>query len=176
MVADGKTVPLATGGGPSPASTALLSVVKRNRTSHRLTGTHASMLSRHGRARGPAAGPRHDLAVIGHRTGLAIRPSVTTPPIHLNQTPEAIRRSRRHFRISSGRLVPRPVTPPGHPPGHTVRRARRARNLFARSADHSPNRNNYGPPPGPGRPAGPRHGAAYHGGISPSASMPSPAT
>jgi hypothetical protein len=33
------------------------------------------------------------------------------------------------------------------PPGHAVRRARRARNLSARSTDHSPSRNNYGPPP-----------------------------
>jgi hypothetical protein len=39
-----------------------------------------------------------------------------------------------------------PFTPNGHwrrGPGHAVARARRARNLPARSGDHSPNRNNY---------------------------------
>src|SRR5215470_20125907 len=97
MVADGKTVPLATGGGPSPASTALLSVVKRNRTSHRLTGTHASILSRHGRGtragRGPAPRSRRNRTP----NGPGYSPSVTTTPIHLNQTPEAIRRSPTAF-------------------------------------------------------------------------------
>lgn len=63
-VADGKPVPFATGGGPSPASTALLSVARRTRTSHRLTSTHISLPSRHGRGtragRGPAPRSRRN--------------------------------------------------------------------------------------------------------------------
>src|SRR6266480_5015392 len=64
--------------------------------------------------RGPARGPRRDLAAVGDRTGPAFRPPGTTPPIYLNQTPKAIRHfppaflnSPRPPRSGTGHAIPR---------------------------------------------------------------------
>ena len=100
-----------------------------NRTGHRLTGTHISLLSRHGRGtpagRGPASRSRRNRTP----NGPGYSPPVTIPPIRRNETPEAIRRSPPAF---PG--FPRAAS---LPPGQAARRPRRARNpSSARSADH----------------------------------------
>jgi hypothetical protein len=86
-----------------------------NPYSHRLTSTHISLLSRHGRARGPAAGPRHDLAVIEHRTGLVFRPQSPPRPFIYTKHAWQFTVLRRQFQISSNHFVSRPVMPSGGP-------------------------------------------------------------
>ena len=108
------------------------------------------------------AGPGHDLAALVRRTVVAIRPSVTTAPIHPDHSPRQFTALRPAFPNSlAAASFPDPVTPSAGPG---------VRNLSARSADHGPSRNNYRPLPAPARPAGPRRAPAYHGEISPAAS------